>query len=356
VDEVTTAWLTAVLQARGALRAGAVASLDREVAGSSWSKRVHLRPRYEASALGERPPALLLKICAGAHAVFGPSEVLYYTRDYRGYERAPIPRCYDAAYREDPRAYHVLLEDLSETHCDGFCLEPTLELGRSIADALARLHARYWAGQRLAGIGARIAGAPELERYFAHIGKGLEPLFDVLGDALTPGWRQILDDVFANHPRVMQRRARDAVGFSLVHGDVNPGNVLTPRQGSGPVYLIDRQPFDWSLQGWLGASDLARLMVLYWEPEQRRRWQFPILRQYQTSLQECGIDFAWEALLFDYRLCVVEGVESAVEWLVLPDDRSSKRWLWERQLERSMAAYSELECAELWSGLEPELP
>jgi hypothetical protein len=57
-----------------------------------------------------------------------------------------------------------------------------------------------------------------------------------------------------------------------VHGDLNPGNLLWPRQGVEPVYLIDRQPFDWSLQRWLGVSDLARLMIIPWAPELRREW------------------------------------------------------------------------------------
>jgi hypothetical protein len=30
-------------------------------------------------------------------------------------------------------------------------------------------------------------------------------------------------------------------------------NILVPRQGDRPIYLIDRQPFNWSLTAWLGA-------------------------------------------------------------------------------------------------------
>jgi Ser/Thr protein kinase RdoA (MazF antagonist) len=347
---VSAEWLTGVLRSCGALVSGQVCDVRADFAGASWSKNGRLRLTYEEGSEGECPSRLFLKICAGADAVFGPSEVFYYTRDYVAHPAAPLPRCYAAAYREEPRAYHVLLEDLSATHQDGFRIEPTLEHGCAIGEALARLHAPYWGPKRLSALGAEPAGEAELERYFGWIEPGLEPLLEAMGGALEPSARGALEDVFADHRAAMLRRAGQGVGFTLVHGDPNPGNILTPRQGQGPVYLIDRQPFDWSLQSWLGASDLAILMVLHWDEAHRRALQYPVLRDYRASLEKCGIDFAWEQLLWDYRFSVAQCLEFAVEWCVLPADREGKRWLWERQLRRSLAAWFELECAEVLGG------
>jgi hypothetical protein len=149
----------------------------------------------------------------------------------------------------------------------------------------------------------------------------------------------------------MVRRAGDGTGITLIHGDVNPGNVMVPRPGhDGPVILIDRQPFDWSLPVWIGAWDLAYPMVLFWEPDQRRQWQEPVLRRYRASLAAAGIELSWDGLWRDYRLAVVQCLENAVEWLVVPADRSEKRWLWEMQLARAMDAYLELGCDQLWAA------
>jgi thiamine kinase-like enzyme len=152
----------------------------------------------------------------------------------------------------------------------------------------------------------------------------------------------------------MRERARDGAGFTLVHGDLNPGNILAPTSGSGRVYLIDRQPFDWCLRCWIGASDLAFMMVLFWTPAERRQYQEAVLRQYQRTLAESGVEYGWDSLSWDYRFSVAQCLEFAVEWLVLPADRIQRRTLWLMQLERSMEAFLELNCAELWFTPHPE--
>src|SRR5690349_9491024 len=103
--QATAEWLTAVLTRDGALRAGRVRKIGADAEKSVWSQIVRLRPRYDDDAAGELPAALLLKICAGDDAVFGSSEVDYYIRDYVGLPDAPIPRCYDAQFSNQPRAY-----------------------------------------------------------------------------------------------------------------------------------------------------------------------------------------------------------------------------------------------------------
>jgi len=347
--QVTTDWLTDALSGSGALRTGRVRDLGVDAEPSVWSQIVRLRPRYTDDATGDLPAALVLKICAGEHAVFGPSEVLYYTRDYVGLAGAPIPRCHDARFSDTPRAYHVLMDDLSATHTNTWKMEPTLERGLAAAEALATLHAHRWGPERLHPIGAGMPGREEIARYLDHIRPGLQPLLALLGDALDPTGRDALHDVFAHHPALLCTRALDTTGFTLVHGDVNPGNILAPRVGRGRVYLVDRQPFDWSLTTWLGVSDLAYMMVHWWDGTLRRRWELPILRRYHEALGRRGVSgYAWDRLLLDYRLCAVQSLYVAVEWLVLEADRTRMRWVWEPQLHKAMAAFFDLRCAGLW--------
>jgi thiamine kinase-like enzyme len=347
-QQVSAEWLTAALARSGTLRAGRVRDVDADADKSVWSQIVRLRPRYDDAAAGELPTALLLKICAGDDAVFGSSEVDYYVRDYVDLPDAPIPRCYDAQFSEEPRAYHILMEDLSATHTNTWERPPTLEHGRAVAEALATLHAHWWGAERLRASGG-MPGQPEIDRYIGHVRQGLDPLIDMLGDALDPAWRLALRDIFAHHPAKLVERTRDNAGFTLVHGDVNPGNILAPRETPGPVYLVDRQPFDWSLTTWLGASDLAYMIVHRWDAELRRQWELPILRHYHEQLIGRGVtDFSWEQLVYDYRLTAVQSVYVAVEWCVLEQDRTRMRWLWEQQLQKAMTAFFDLRCAELW--------
>jgi hypothetical protein len=348
VDQVTPDWLTDVLARSGVLPAGRVLQVGVETERSVWSQIVRLRPRYD-DATGRPPTALLLKICAGDDAVFGPSEVLYYTRDYQGLAAAPIPRCHDAQFSESPRAYHILMDDLSATHANTWEIAPTLERGRAVADALAALHAYRWGPAELSAIGATLPGTAEIERYIGHVRQGLQPLLDTLGDTLDPRWREALHDLFANHPARMLARTHDHAGFALVHGDVNPGNILAPRAAAGSVYLVDRQPFDWSLTTWLGVSDVAYMMVHWWDTALRRQWERPILRHYHDALTRRGVSgYPWDQLERDYRLCAVQSVYVAVEWLIVEQDRTRMRWVWEPQLHKAMTAFFDLGCAGLW--------
>lgn len=346
---VDAAWLQSLLRRAGVLRDGRVLDVAVESESSAWSQIVRLRPRYDTAAGSGAPATLLLKICTGDHAVFGPSEVLYYTRDYADLPDAPIPRCYDAQYASAPRGYHILMEDLGATHGNTWKMPPTLQRGCAAAEALAALHAHYWGAPRLGTIGRRSADTRDIDRYIGHIQRGLAPLVDTLGAELTADWRRTLDDIFARHPARMRARTADPDGCTLLHGDVNPGNLLAPRDGDRPIYLVDRQPFDWSLTAWLAASDLAYMMVSWWDTESRRRWQEPVLRHYHDALLRRGIaGYTWERLFADYRLAAVESIFVAVEWCVLEKDRSAMRWVWEPKLRTAMAAFADLRCAELW--------
>src|SRR5262245_14713307 len=193
--QISAEWLTAALARSGALTAGRVLDVGVDAEKSVWSQTVRLRPGYDDEAAGELPAALLLKICAGDDAVFGPSEVEYYVRDYVDLPDAPLPRCYDAQYSAEPRAYHILMDDLSATHTNTWERPPTLEHGCAVADALAVLHAHWWGAERLRAL----QGMPsrrEVDRYIGHIRQGLAPLIDALGDTLDPAWRQALIDIF----------------------------------------------------------------------------------------------------------------------------------------------------------------
>lgn len=165
---------------------------------------------------------------------------------------------------------------------------------------------------------------------------------------LRPHWPDLLRELFALHPQALIRRAGDPNGFTLIHGDVGLGNVLVPRQGRQPLYLIDRQPFGWSLTTWLGVYDLAYAIVLDWKTEARRRWELPVLRRYHEHLIERGVrGYSWNQLFDDYRLCVAMGVYVATEYC---RGGINERWIdeWLAILQRALTACDDLDCAALW--------
>ncbi|GAB4112842.1 MAG: phosphotransferase [Roseiflexaceae bacterium] len=345
--QADAAWLEAVLRHAGLLTQGGVAHVAHEPLASTWSQLTRLKPTYLPDSPHDLPAHLLLKLCGPDSGSFGDSEVAYYTRDYRDLADAPLPRCYAAAYEAMPRRYHLLIEDLSDTHTNCWNREPTEAHARLLADTVAALHSHHWVAQPQVGL-----FPASVDRYVAHVGAGLEPLLAHAGDLVSAEQSTWLRTSFPQITRRYAERVRQGQGFTMLHGDLNPGNILVPQQAEAPnqrMYLIDRQPFDWSLTQWLGVSDLVYAMVVWWSTAARRNLEEPTLRRYHAALRARGIQgYSWEQLYADYRLCLIEAIAVATEWCVLEADRERMRWLWEQQLQRALIACADLDLAERW--------
>jgi hypothetical protein len=171
----------------------------------------------------------------------------------------------------------------------------------------------------------------------------VEPLLSAAQARLDSTEIESLRRILAALPGRLRARTAIRSGFSLVHGDPNPTNILSPRHPPGKIFLIDRQPFDWSLTTWLGVHDLAYLMVLFWETPIRRTQEIPILTRYLEQLTQRGVaGYAWEDLFQDYRLSAAQCACVPVSWCVRYEDRVRKEWLWSRQLQRVLTACQDL--------------
>ncbi len=355
LDQVTPAWLTEALTRSSALTQGRVESYTRATGERILSTNARLALRYSADARGDMPARLFLKMVDADQGdeFFGPSEVEYYTLDYVGVSDAPLVRCYDAAYSAQRRRYHILMDDVSLTHVERSSRPPTLEHGLALAEGLAVLHAHWWGTERLAERGAPAPGAAQIMRFVDVARPGVGHIVGFCADRLATHWPAMMRELFDRHPRAMIERARDGNGFALIHGDVNHNNVLVPRQGERPIYIIDRQPFDWSLTTWLGVYDLAYAIALEWQVETRRRFEMPVLAHYYDQLVRNGVrDYSWDRLFDDYRLSVAMCVCVAVEWC---RGGVNEEWtsVWLPMLQKTLTACDDLNCHELWLNPRP---
>jgi hypothetical protein len=262
--------------------------------------------------------ALRLKICRGN--TFGRSEVDYYGRDYVGLLDAPLVRCFDAHY--DPtEGYHLLLEDLSKNHADRRNQAPTLSHGLAVAAALARLHRHHWESMPA-------PSHSQLNRYFDELRPGLVPMEQATGQAVRAR--------FEAHEQTLRQRWADPRGMTLLHGDLNPTNILGPLVGDASLYFLDRQPFEWSLTYGLAVHDLAYCVVPWWPETARQAWAAPVLRHWFVTLNAPG--YAWQQAQEDWALSVEQCLHVPIEWCSKPDTLHSMRWLWERQFARIQQA------------------
>jgi thiamine kinase-like enzyme len=347
IDDISPGWLTDVLRVGGYLTSGTVTDIKVRSSKSQNSGNAYIRLTYSPVATGECPARLFLKLCDPGNDSFGDAEIVYYTTIAHAIRQPPLPRCYHAAYLSGQGRYHLLLEDLSETHASQRQVKPTLANAMKTVEAMACLHAAWWDHPQLPSI-SEMPTRAKLEKYLSFVRAGLAPMLADAGAELPQEWVDLIVRIFDMHPQKMIERAQAGREMTCIHGDPNPGNILSPIGPEGRVYLIDRQPFDWSLTIWLGVSDLAYMMVHWWESEIRREWEKPLVEHYQRQLTGLGVrNYTFEQCWRDYRLCAMQSLYVASAWCVDAAERQAYRWVWLPQLRKTMAACIDLQCMEL---------
>jgi len=363
-QQISTEWLTAVLGNSEALTSGEVTSVDFIIMESNWASIVRISVTYSNEAQGMLPQKLLLKMTdtdTGDEAYFDDSEVSYYLRDYIDVPDAPLVRCYNGVYSGEKHCYHLLLDDLSDTHIIALQKSPTFEHALALADAFAIIHARWWVAKRLAEGGIAMHSPSHVQRFIDIARPGLDHILEAarispqapdgtkIEIALESHWPDLMCKIFDAHPYVLMNRIKDVNGFTLIHGDPNYTNILVPLESDRPLYLIDRQPFDWSLTTWLALYDLVYVIILDWDVETRRNWEIPILKRYHEELVKRGIsNYSWDDLIQDYRLCIPMGLYIATEFCREGINMQLYvRWL--NILQRTLTACDDHNCQELWN-------
>jgi hypothetical protein len=141
--------LTDVLRRSGVLEDGRI----RVVESSSTqfvSNIIRLRLTYDGAAIG--PASLILKTgLPDRPSSGGKQEVAFYVQVASKMSGRFVPRCFEAFSDPDTSTWHLLLEDLNDSHfiAASWPLPPTIEQCDSIIVARARFHAEWWDDPRL---------------------------------------------------------------------------------------------------------------------------------------------------------------------------------------------------------------
>ena len=337
-------YLTEVLRCAGVLPDGGV----REVVTASSTPTIlsridRLRLSYDGNA-GGAPATLILKtgLPGGSGEAWsaGRQEVAFYRRI------APatpglVPYCFDAAWDADTRDWHLLLEDLTDTHVSPstWPLPPTPEQCRAILEARARFHAAWWNDPRLGiSIGSRFdlaaaaKYAEEMIGYFTRFA-------DRLGDRLSRERRALYERFLPAMPSLLAQ-VRPREGGTIIHGDAHVWNTFLPRDAGGRIVL-----FDWD--AWrigLGATDLAYMMAMHWYPDYRRCFERSLLDHYHGELLAHGAHgYDRRALADDYRLAAFVLIATPVRQAA----HGIPTVIWWNNFERIMMAVDDLGCREL---------
>jgi thiamine kinase-like enzyme len=274
-------------------------------------------------------------------AVHGPREVEFY-RSLAPETPDILVRCHDTHWDKASGDWHILLEDLQDTHASPsqWPVPPTLADCETIVRTLARFHAAWWDHPRLGTSIGTWANPTDLPQAQRRMTEAVARFADALGDRLAPGhiafYERLIDRVEPLSSRYHSHR-----NMTVVHGDAHVWNCFLPKAGVAATPKL----FDWD--GWrldYATDDLAYQMALHWYPDLRRSRERHLLDVYHAELTARGVaGYDRRALQDDYRLSVLWATMTPV-WQHAGNIPS---WIWWSHLARIHLAVDDLGCREL---------
>ena len=337
----TSRELSSALHQAGTLREGEIVAV--EITNRVQSKVSHLwflEVEYAANSTPDLPNRLLLKwpIDQSPAPERGVPELVFYRDLAPALPSPPLVRCLATA---PPNSAHpwLIIEDLRATHTNPPWPERPAKHLYDAVRVLAQIHSHWWEATTPFSTVGSLNTETGLRTMVGGISAHLPGLIKEEGENLAHADRSLLETVFSSSLAPWFRLI-DPRALTVVNGDAHLWNFLFPRSDEGATYLIDWQ--FWHLD--VGVRDVAFLFALHWDPTERRQLELPLLHFYHEQLINAGINnYSFDDLWLDYRRCLVRN-------LTIPIIRWSTglaRELWRNNLDCALAAYRDLNCAEL---------
>ena len=306
------------------------------------SHTLRLRLDYESPA-ADAPSSMIFKTghldCAGHPSSTNDGEIAFYRDIAPALPARVVPRCFEAVDATDMTAWHLLLEDLTDSHfiATAWPLPPTLEQCTNIVQTWARFHAAWWDDPRL---GVSVGDATWWERYLRGFGERFERFTDRFGEFMPRERRELYERLIEQTPHLLARTFTQR-NLTIIHGDAHWWNCFLPHQGDGEdIRIIDWETWHIST----ATTDLAYMMAMLWYPDRRSRIEGLLLDRYHAELLTRGVrGYDRQALDDDYRLSALWLITRPVGQALINIGPA----VWWNNLERIMLAVDDLGCRDL---------
>jgi hypothetical protein len=296
IESLTPGFLSAALREAGVIDDEQVVRCHRVLLAKQGATSTIYRMwlGYDGSA-PRAPRTLIAKVASHNGATRDLMNGLgAYERELRFYAELAentdlnTPRCFYAARAPERGTFLLLLEDLPG--------DPGIDsldaLEQALCD-LARMHARHWCTAELGALGWLEHTAEQDVLLTRLLSEAAERIRSRMGDALPPTFARVLEVAGGQLECFAVRERRRA--FTLVHGDLQPRNVLRAARG---LTFIDWQCVTVGSPG----RDLARLIAMSLPPMPRQGQERRLVAIYHGALREHGVQgYSLRDCFQDYR-------------------------------------------------------
>src|SRR5580765_5833605 len=228
--------LTDALRRSGTLVDGRVGVVVVESSRTTeLSRIIRLRLTYEPAAAAA-PSSLILKTArpdrVGGGWIGGRHEVGFYDQVASAMPTVVAPRCFEAFWDAETNDWHLLLEDLSDSHviATAWPLPPTMEQCRRIVEGHARFHAAWWDDPRLGASVGTWTDAEATEQHLRTLAERFGRFADFVGDRLSRERRDLFERLIDTAPRLLARY-HSRRNVTIVQGDAHVWNSFLPGDG-----------------------------------------------------------------------------------------------------------------------------
>ncbi len=309
---LTTEWLTATLDADGALHGANVTSFSTSPVGEGIGMlgilaRVEMdfdKPAPEApqSVIAKFPSAVPGNRAIGMTYRLYEREVNFYTRITSEIEGLAAPRCYGGQYDPTTGDSFLLLEDLAAYRTGDQVAGCTAAEAMMILDAVIPLHASYWDRidhPLLEGV-TKVDDPYQIEGIAGGCAVGWDTCVEMFPEAMPDEIRAVKEAFLAAVPELHRMVGR--LVQTVIHGDLRLDNMMFgDNPHLRPVVLLD-----WTLTKTSGLHDVAYLVSQNVDLDERRAHEAAIIEHYHRGLLDHGVEgYSLDQCWSDYRLAVL---------------------------------------------------
>jgi hypothetical protein len=305
-EEITPAWLTALLRESGTLGDARITDIAVEPIGIGvgfLGQLSRLRVRYDRSG-PELPPTLIGKLPTldpGGRQICQLFK--FYEREIRFYRELPgripvrVPRCYASVMDVDADDFMILLEDFGALPMGDDAAGCSPAQADVAVRTIAGLHAAWWASAELDGLDwVPMSNAPVHQFAEPAYQQSLEPFLTLFGDHLSPRMRAITERLAKHVVDLLDLLARPPI--TVAHGDYRLDNMFFD---GARVAAIDWQI---AFRG-SGAFDLAYFLSGCLDPTVRRAEEMRLVRLWYELASGGRSGFTFDDALLAYRRAVL---------------------------------------------------